>query len=89
MSRMMSKPRGSSRSMGGKLPVPDLSDDMVLRVVAGIRPCRDGGLKLQPGKLGSRTVVHNYGHGGCGVTLSWGCAERCRFHEHCGRRSKD
>ena len=28
-----------------------------------------GGLKLQPGKLGSRTVVHNYGHGGCGVTL--------------------
>ncbi|MEO0629567.1 MAG: FAD-dependent oxidoreductase [Planctomycetota bacterium] len=75
MSRMMSKPRGSSRSMGGKLPVPDLSDDMVMRVVAGIRPCREGGLKLQPGKLGSRTVIHNYGHGGCGVTLSWGCAE--------------
>lgn len=61
--------------MGGKLPVPDLGDDMVLRVVSGIRPCRQGGLKLQPGKLGSRTVVHNYGHGGCGVTLSWGCAE--------------
>lgn len=61
--------------MGGKLPVPDLSDDMILRVVSGLRPCREGGLKLQTGKLGSRTVVHNYGHGGCGVTLSWGCAE--------------
>ncbi|MEM9166052.1 MAG: FAD-dependent oxidoreductase [Planctomycetota bacterium] len=75
MSRMMSKPRGSSRSMGGKLPVPDLSDDQILRVVSGIRPCRQGGMKLDAGKLGKRPIVHNYGHGGCGVTLSFGCAE--------------
>lgn len=75
MSRMMSKPRGSSRSMGGKLPVPDLSDDQVLRIVSGIRPCRQGGLRLDLAKLGKRPIVHNYGHGGCGVTLSLGCAE--------------
>lgn len=61
--------------MGGKLPVPDLSDEKVIRAVCGIRPCREGGLRLEAGKLGKRTVVHNYGHGGCGVTLSWGCAE--------------
>ena len=24
--------------------------------------------------MGSKTVVHNYGHGGSGITLSWGCA---------------
>lgn len=76
MSRMMSKPRGSSRSMGGKLPVPDLSDDQILRIASGIRPCRKGGLRLDVGKLGKRPIIHNYGHGGCGVTLSLGCAER-------------
>jgi glycine/D-amino acid oxidase-like deaminating enzyme len=61
--------------MGGKLPAPDLSDGKVLGVVSGVRPCREGGMRLEAGKLGKRTIVHNYGHGGCGVTLSWGCAE--------------
>ncbi len=42
---------------------------------AGLRPGR-ASVRLEaeepaPGKL----VVHNYGHGGAGVTLSWGCAE--------------
>lgn len=53
---------------------PDLSDDRILRVVAGLRPCRHGGLRLDTETLGNKTIIHNYGHGGCGITLSMGTA---------------
>ncbi len=39
----------------------------------GLRPFREGGVRLQI-EPGGR-IVHNYGHGGAGVTLSWGCAD--------------
>lgn len=54
---------------------PDLSDSQILRFVCGIRPCRVGGLRLETEKVAGKDVVHNYGHGGCGVTLSLGCAD--------------
>jgi D-amino-acid oxidase len=41
-------------------------------VRAGLRPFRERNVRLEP-EPGSR-IVHNYGHGGSGVTLSWGCA---------------
>ena len=48
----------------------------VLRERVGLRPFRKSGVRLEAGKLSdSRTVIHNYGHGGSGFTLSWGCAE--------------
>lgn len=58
------------------LRAPDLGDDQVLRVVCGLRPCRRGGLRIETERLGSvgKTIVHNYGHGGCGVTLGFGTA---------------
>jgi D-amino-acid oxidase len=41
----------------------------------GLRPFRKSGVRLEREKLGDgRTVIHNYGHGGSGFTLSWGCA---------------
>ncbi|HSZ40363.1 MAG TPA: FAD-dependent oxidoreductase [Trebonia sp.] len=47
------------------------------RIVAervGLRPCRPE-VRLESEALpGGRTLWHNYGHGGAGVTLSWGCA---------------
>ncbi|KAH8392094.1 hypothetical protein KR215_000550 [Drosophila sulfurigaster] len=40
----------------------------------GLRPGRDQ-LRLEAERCGSKLVIHNYGHGGSGVTLAWGCAE--------------
>ncbi|MAW78821.1 MAG: FAD-dependent oxidoreductase [Parvularcula sp.] len=46
-----------------------------IRTVVGLRPYRGSGFRLEHEKFGRRDVIHNYGHGGCGVTLSWGCAQ--------------
>jgi D-amino-acid oxidase len=48
----------------------------ILRERVGLRPFRKSGVRLEAEKLrDGRTVIHNYGHGGSGFTLSWGCAE--------------
>ena len=48
----------------------------ILRERVGLRPFRKTGVRLEREKLSDRrTVIHNYGHGGSGFTLSWGCAE--------------
>lgn len=41
----------------------------------GLRPLRAKGVRLESETVDGRTVIHNYGHGGAGLTLSWGCAE--------------
>ena len=47
----------------------------VLAERVGLRPYRKSGVRLERVNLGDgRTAVHNYGHGGSGFTLSWGCA---------------
>ena len=55
--------------------VPELADAEVLGHRVGLRPARPT-IRLEPEKLptGER-VIHCYGHGGAGVTISWGCAE--------------
>ncbi|HET9802431.1 MAG TPA: FAD-dependent oxidoreductase, partial [Candidatus Acidoferrum sp.] len=48
------------------------------RVIAervGLRPFRRSGVRLERDQLpDGRRVIHNYGQGGAGFTLSWGCA---------------
>lgn len=53
---------------------PNLDDDQIIQVVSGLRPCRRGGLRLESQQLGNKTIIHNYGHGGSGITLSLGTA---------------
>ena len=53
----------------------DVSWDRIIRRVVGLRPYRAGGFRLEAARLGDQVVIHNYGHGGGGITLSWGTAE--------------
>jgi D-amino-acid oxidase len=46
--------------------------DRVIRTTVGLRPHRDAGFVLRPDKLGDKLLVHNYGHGGAGMSLAWG-----------------
>jgi D-amino-acid oxidase len=50
---------------------PRLADAQVLSTAVGLRPWRPS---VRLATETDRPVVHCYGHGGAGVTLSWGCA---------------
>lgn len=54
--------------------VPALRGARVLRHRVGLRPGRPA-VRLETDCVGEADVVHCYGHGGSGVTLSWGCAD--------------
>jgi len=49
-----------------------VSADRVIRSVTGLRPFRPSGFVVRADRADDRTIVHNYGHGGGGITLSWG-----------------
>ena len=46
--------------------------DRIFRVTVCLRPFRAAGPRLEVERVGDKTVVHNYGHGGSGWSLSWG-----------------
>ena len=52
----------------------NVSRDRVIREVVGLRPYRPSGFVVDAERLGAKLLVHDYGHGGGGVTLSWGTA---------------
>ena len=51
-----------------------VSPERVIREVVGLRPFRPSGFVVKADALGDKTVIHNYGHGGGGMSLSWGTA---------------
>ncbi|MFJ8311330.1 MULTISPECIES: FAD-dependent oxidoreductase [unclassified Streptomyces] len=55
---------------------PEIAGARVLAHRVGLRPVRDSGVRVEREPAPDRGVlVHNYGHGGAGVTVAWGCAE--------------
>jgi D-amino-acid oxidase len=55
--------------------VLNIDEPRVIAERVGLRPFRKSGVCLERDRLrDGRTVIHNYGHGGAGFTLSWGCA---------------
>src|SRR6187200_2082727 len=56
-----------------RLARPRLSWERVIRTTVGLRPHRDGGFVLRADKLDDKVLIHNYGHGGAGMSLAWGC----------------
>jgi glycine/D-amino acid oxidase-like deaminating enzyme len=57
------------------LPPVHVAEDRVIRTVVGLRPHRPSGFRVEREQVGDTVVVHNYGHGGGGITLSWGTAK--------------
>jgi glycine/D-amino acid oxidase-like deaminating enzyme len=51
---------------------PRIDQGQVIRELVGLRPFRPSGFVVRAERLGDKLVVHNYGHGGGGISLSWG-----------------
>jgi len=75
VSACSSGPRTSARNFtpsGLPLRRVIVTPDRVIRTIAGSRPFRPSGFRLEAELFGDTTVIHNYGHGGGGITLSGG-----------------
>lgn len=51
-----------------------VSRERIIREVVGLRPYRSEGFVVDAERVGNKLLIHNYGHGGAGITLSWGTA---------------
>jgi D-amino-acid oxidase len=72
--RAAAKPQLAPRRPMLRLPVVNASYDRIIRTTIGLRPHRPSGFVLRTEKLDGKTIVHNFGHGGSGMSLSWGTA---------------
>jgi D-amino-acid oxidase len=69
-------PISTSRMVAECIRVLKIDQPRILAQRVGLRPFRKSGVRLEREQLpDGRTIIHNYGHGGSGFTLSWGCAE--------------
>ena len=50
--------------------------DRIIDIAVCLRPFRPAGPRVEAERLGDTLVVHNYGHGGSGWSLSWGSSAR-------------
>ena len=57
-----------------RLAPVNISYDRIIRTTIGLRPHRPSGFVLRADKLDNKLLIHNFGHGGSGMSLSWGTA---------------
>ena len=70
-------PSATSRIVAECSRVLNIDEPKVIAERVGLRPFRKSGVRIEPDRLrDGRPVIHNYGHGGAGFTVSWGCASR-------------
>ena len=69
-----SRPLAAAFNLDRHFAPVKVSRDRIIREVVGLRPYRSEGFKVEAGRVGEKLLVHNYGHGGAGITLSWGTA---------------
>jgi D-amino-acid oxidase len=70
-------PASTARIIGECTRALNFPKPKVLAERVGLRPFRKSGVRLEAGRLmDRRPVLHNYGHGGAGFTVSWGCARQ-------------
>ena len=68
-------PATTQRIVGECSRVLKINKPPVVAERVGLRPFRRSGIRLERDRLtDGRSVIHNYGHGGAGFTLSWDCA---------------
>ncbi|WPH04431.1 Hypothetical protein R9X50_00732200 [Acrodontium crateriforme] len=62
----------------------------VIRHSVGLRPMRNGGIRVEKDVVDGVAVVHNYGHGGYGYQTGWGCSQYAAqlVHEVLARKAK-
>jgi len=83
-------PAVTSRIVAECSRVLKISNPQILAERVGLRPFRKSGVRLERDRLrDGRTVIHNYGHGGAGFTLSWGCAREVANLAHYDLRQRD
>jgi glycine/D-amino acid oxidase-like deaminating enzyme len=65
---------GRTRRPRVNLVPVEVAWDRIIRTTVGLRPYRPSGFVVRADRLDDKTVIHNYGHGGAGMSLSWGTA---------------
>jgi D-amino-acid oxidase len=69
-------PSATARIVAECSHVLEINKPDVLGERVGLRPFRRSGVRIERTQLrDGRSLIHNYGHGGSGFTISWGCAE--------------